>query len=142
MHLTQSIVGNFLYYTRAIDSTMMPALNDISSEQANTTESTLKKCKTLLDYAATYPNVSVRFYESDMILHIDSDSDLAYIVKAKARSRVAGFFYMDNKKPRRLPKLNGAILIEYNILRHIVALALESKTGGIFHNAQMRIPIR
>ena len=68
---------------------MMVSLNDISSEQAATTEHTLQKCYRLLDFAATHPAAFVRFYASDMILHIDSDA--AYLVKPKARSRVAGF---------------------------------------------------
>ena len=37
----QSVVGSFLYYARAIDATMLPALNDIGSQQANPTEKTL-----------------------------------------------------------------------------------------------------
>ena len=89
IHLVQSIVGTFLYYTRAIDSTITTALNNISSEQAHATKHTFKKCKRLLDYAATYPSVLVCFYASDMILHINSNA--AYLVKTKARSRMAVF---------------------------------------------------
>ena len=36
----QQIVGSFLYYARAIDSTILPALSKISSTQANPTEAT------------------------------------------------------------------------------------------------------
>ena len=75
-----------------------------------------------------------------MILHIDSDA--AYLVKPKACSRVAVYSYLDHTTPRRLPNLNGAILIECKTLRHVVASAAETETGGIFHNSQMGIPIR
>ena len=109
----------------------MIALNNISIEQAHTTEHILKKCKRLLDYIAAYPSIFGHFYASDMILHIDSNA--AYFVKPRARSRVAGVFYLGNMKPRRLPQLNGAILIEYKTLRHVVASAAEVETGGIFH---------
>ena len=34
----QCAVGTFLYYARALDCTMLPALNDISSQQAHPTE--------------------------------------------------------------------------------------------------------
>ena len=44
-HLVQSIAGTFLYYTSAIDSTMMTMLNSIASEQANATEYTLKSAR-------------------------------------------------------------------------------------------------
>ena len=40
------------------------------------------------------------------------------------------------------PKLNGAILVECKTLPHVNSLAAESETGGIFHNAQIAIPIR
>lgn len=53
----QSVVGTFLYYARAIDSTMLPALNDIGSQQAHPTEKVKQKIQTLMDYAHTYPNI-------------------------------------------------------------------------------------
>jgi hypothetical protein len=51
----QGINGTLLYYTRAVDPTMLPALNEISSQQASPTSLTTTKCNQLLDYAATYP---------------------------------------------------------------------------------------
>ena len=50
----RSIVGTFLYYARAIDCTMLPALAQIAQQQAQPTQNTLKKCHQLMDYAATY----------------------------------------------------------------------------------------
>ena len=83
----QSIAGTFLYYSRAIDPTMLVALNEIASVQSKPTRQTLQKCDRLLDYAATYPNVKLRFFESDMVLHVDSDA--AYLVQPQARSRIS-----------------------------------------------------
>ena len=40
----QSIVGSLLYYARAIDPSILPALNEISTEQAAPTENIMKKC--------------------------------------------------------------------------------------------------
>ena len=93
----QSVVGSLLYYSRAVDPTMLPALNEISAVQASPTEDTLKLCQMLLDYAATYPNAKVRFHKSDMILHVDSDA--AYLVQPNARSRIAGSFKLSCKPP-------------------------------------------
>jgi len=59
------------------------------------TQKTMKKIKQLLDYAATYPNAVIRYYASDMILHAESDA--AYLVLPKARSRIAGYFYLSSK---------------------------------------------
>jgi hypothetical protein len=58
----QSVIGSILYYARAVDPTMLPALNDISSKQAKATINTEKQCKMLLDYATTYPNAKIRYY--------------------------------------------------------------------------------
>ena len=55
----QSVIGTLLYYARAIDVTMLPALNEIAAAQANPTTNTLKRCKRLLDYSATYPSAFV-----------------------------------------------------------------------------------
>jgi len=70
----QSIVGSSLYYARAVDSTLLPALNGIRTAQSRATQATLIHCNVLLDFVATYPNAKVRFYASDMQLHVDSDA--------------------------------------------------------------------
>ena len=55
----QIVVGIFLYYARALDPTMLRALNEISCIQARPTKDTLEKAKWFLDYAATYPNAII-----------------------------------------------------------------------------------
>ena len=45
----QSIVGSFLYYTRAIDNTLLVALNKIAATQAAPTQQTNQKITMLLD---------------------------------------------------------------------------------------------
>ena len=67
-----------------------------------------------------------------MILHIHSDA--AYLVMSKARSRIAGYFYLDNPK-KNLPIINGSILIECKTLKSVVASAAEAEIFGVFHNA-------
>ena len=137
----QSILGSLLYYARAVDPTMLVALNELSAEQANPTQNTLPKITQLLNYAATYPNAILRFHASDMILHADSDA--AYLVMPKARSRIAGYFYMsDHPNIIFPPKLNAPVLVECKTLRHVVASAAEAETGGLFYNAQTVLPIR
>ena len=53
----QSITGSLLYHARALDSTMLPALNEISSTQAKPTTYTKDEYQQILDYSATYPNI-------------------------------------------------------------------------------------
>ena len=137
----QSIAGSFLYYARAQDFTMLTALNDIGTSQAKPTEYTMQECQQLMDYAATYPNTIVRYYASGMILFVDSDA--AYLVLPKARSRIAGYYYLSSIPPAgQAPTLNAPILVLCKTLRHVVASAAESETAGVFTNAQMVLPIR
>ena len=94
-----------------------------------------------MDYVYTYPDAFIRYYASDMMLHVNSDA--AYLVAPKARSRVAGYFYLGNQ-PNNASKspLNGAVHVECKTLRHVVSSAAEAETAGVYHNAQMALPIR
>ena len=94
-----------------------------------------------MDYVQTYPNTYIRFYASHMILHVDSDAD--YLVAPKARSKIAGYFHLsDHPNITKHPKLNGAKLVEYKTLRHVVFSSAESEVAGIYHNAGIATPIR
>jgi hypothetical protein len=57
----QQVVGDLLFYARAVDNTLLPGLSAIASEQAQATELTLQRCQQLLDYCATNPDAKVRF---------------------------------------------------------------------------------
>ena len=135
----QQVVGSLLYYARAIDGSMLTALNTIGSEQAKPTKQTELKCKRLLDYAATYQNAYIRYHASDMVLHVDSDA--AYLVMPQARSRIAGYYQLLDY-PTREGAINGPLLIECKTLRNVVASAAEAEMGGLYHNAQTSLPIR
>ena len=66
----QQIVGTFLYYGRAIDNTILPALNEISQQQSAPTTETNMKANMLLDYLATHPNAKIRFHASNMRMQL------------------------------------------------------------------------
>ena len=89
--VVQQVIGTRLFYARAVDCTILPAISSIASEQANATENTEMKIKQLLDYLATRPDAKVRFYASKMILNVHSDA--SYLSKPGARSRVAGVYF-------------------------------------------------
>jgi hypothetical protein len=140
----QSCVGSLLYYARAVDSTMLPAINEISGAQSAPTQNTMKACTMLMDYASTHPNAIIRYHASDMILHIDSDA--AYLVLPNARSRYAGLYFLSDNPPafpaKPNPKPNGAVLTICKTIRNVMASAAESETGGVFGNAQEAIACR
>jgi hypothetical protein len=64
----QSTIRLLMYFSRAVDPTMAPAINNIATEQSTASEDTLAKCKMLLDYAATCPEAIIHYFASDMVL--------------------------------------------------------------------------
>ena len=84
----QEIIGTLLFYARAIDDTMLVALNSLASEQTTATEATMNKIVQLLNYAATHPDTIIRYRASDMYLWVHSDA--SYPSEPQARSRYAG----------------------------------------------------
>ena len=54
-----------------------------------------------MDYAHDYPNATILYHASDMCLHIDSNA--ACLVHPRARSIVAGHFYLSDKIPLETP---------------------------------------
>ena len=134
----QRVVGSFLYYARAVDNTIHPALNSLGSKQAAPTQQTQNDANMLMDYLFTHPDATLRYHKSGMQLHIDSDA--AYLVAPKAKSRIAGYYYLGDKSQQ--PTLNAPIHIECALLKHVVSSAAEAETAGIFHNAKQAIHIK
>ena len=131
----QKVVGSFLYLARAVDSTILMALNAIANEQANPTEMTRERILQLLDYLATHPDAVVRFYKSDMILNVHSDA--SYLSAPRARSRAAGYFFLGSIPRDGYPiALNGAIQVICVLLKCVAASAAEAELGALFLNAK------
>jgi hypothetical protein len=87
----QQISGTFLYYSD-VDYCILPALNEISSQQSAPTTDTNDSSNWLMDYLHTYPNAVIRFHASDMILKTTVDA--ACLVLPKARSHAAAHYHL------------------------------------------------
>jgi len=137
----QAISGTFLYYARAVDPTILPALNEISNQQSKPTEKTAKACKQLIDYLFTHPKAVIRYYASDMVLSLISDA--AYLVLPDARSRCATLYTLSNAPTSKPPSINpnGPVHVLVKTIRGVPASASEAETGGIFISAQEVVPI-
>jgi hypothetical protein len=133
----QSINGTFLYYGRACDPCILPALNELASAQASPTTDTRAKAHMLMDYLHTYPNAIIRYYASDMILKITSDA--AYLVQPKARSRAAVHYHLGW---HRNDRTNGALDVLCQTIKNVVSSAAEAETGGIYLGGKHACPIR
>jgi hypothetical protein len=57
---TQAVTGSVLYYTRAVDPTVLVPLNDIATEQTKSTEKTQAATNQLSDYLAAHPDTTIR----------------------------------------------------------------------------------
>ena len=64
--LLQQVCGQFLYYARAVDSTMLHALNDLSTKVNSGTQETAKALTHFLNYCASNPNTSIKYHSSDI----------------------------------------------------------------------------
>ena len=111
--------------------------------ESNPTENTNNQITMLLDYLVIYPNVKIGYHTRDMILYADYDA--AYLVLPKARSRIAWYFYLSAEYPitiTKSPPINGSILVECKVLKHVASSAAEAETDGLFHNYQTAVMIR
>jgi hypothetical protein len=140
--LLQQIIGVYLYYARAINSTLLVTLSDLAAQQTQASEMTMSKANWMLDYLATNSDFTLRFYASDMQLAIESDA--SYLSAYNSRSRVGGYHYLtssvtDPSKPA--PPRNGAVLVLSNILKNVVSSAAEAEIAATFFNGQEGCPI-
>jgi hypothetical protein len=130
----QQLTGTLLYYTRAVDPTLIMPINVLASEQSRATSHTADKVITLLNYCNTHPETKIRYHASDMILYIYSN--VSYLSEKEAKSRAGGFFYMGSSTNTDKTLTNGALLIISTVLKHVMSLAAEAEIGAVFRNAK------
>ena len=87
----QEVIGVLLFYSRAVDPTMLMAVNKISTQTAKPTRATLKAIDRLLSYAERYPNATLEIRPSNM--QLCAQSDASYLSEYNARSRAGALFY-------------------------------------------------
>ena len=137
----ERVVGSFLFYGRAVDPLILHTMNTIANSQSKPTENTMEQTKHFLDYIDTYPDSTIRYYASDMILNVHSDA--SYLTAPKARSRIGGHFFLGRQPVDNQPIfLNGPILSLCTVLRNVAASAAEAELGALFHNAKETKVIR
>ncbi len=111
------------------------ALSLIAIEQSKGTTITMQKAKQLLVYLATYPDATIQFKASDMILNIHLGA--LYLSESNACSQACGHFFMGWTPNDGDPiKLNGAFFTLCAILRFVVAFAAEAELGALYLNCK------
>ena len=132
----QRIAGKILYSGRAIDNTIMHTLNEINIEATKATERTREAVKHFIDYCTTHPEAQIIYRASDMQLYIESDA--AYLVAPKGRSRTGGYFYLGSRDGKLF---NLPIFILAKVIKSVMSSAAESEVGSLYMNAREAIPL-
>jgi hypothetical protein len=127
----QAVAGTLLYYGRAVDSTIVPSLSSLATEQAKPTVKTKATVMQLLDYLATQEEVIITYNASNIILQVHSDAGNAN--EKGARSRSGGQFFLSNNNSSA--SINGAILTMSTIIKAVMSSAAEAELGALFLNA-------
>ena len=127
IHHIQDFFGTLLYYSRAVDTTLLATLSQIASRQPTATEEVATMIKQLLDYVATHSNTGIRYVASDMILNLHSDA--SYLSEPKTKSRAGGHFWLGNKGDEYFN--NGAIVTLSSFIKHAMSSASESELVAI-----------
>ena len=138
INLVQQIVGCLLYYARGVDATMRPGIDHVSMEQTHGTQRTMDKALRLLAYGATFPNATIVYYPSDMILK--SNVDGSYNSESDGRSRAAVFSYCGRSADPSF--VNGPIECISTVIPTVVASAAETEYASLFVGGKSLLPLR
>ena len=131
----QCTTSNF--FSRAIDNTMLHALNNIATATVNGTEATLKATEYFLNYVASNPNASIRFCASNMILQVHSDA--AYLVALNTCNCARDYHFLGTNDQTQF---NAPILVLAHIIKNVIASVAEAEIGSLYMNAREAIPLR
>ena len=88
----QQIIGEMLYYARVVGGTLMITLNGLEYAQTNGTQENMYATEKLMDYCHTHSDKKIRYWSSQMQLHIHSN--VLYLSASEARRRVGGHFFL------------------------------------------------
>jgi hypothetical protein len=120
----QAVVVTILYYSRAVDSTILTALSSLATDQAKPTQKAMEKENQLLDYCTRQEEVIITYNKSKIILVVHSDA--GYCNEKNLRSRAGGHFFLSNED--KFPPNNGAIFTN----------AAKAKLGALYLNAKKK----
>jgi hypothetical protein len=133
----QEIVGVFLFYARAVDPTMLTAINKIASRQSKATSLIRKEVDRFLQYASKYPEATMRVRASNMKLVGHSDG--SYLSESEARSRAGGILFLGDCGDNEAP--NAPICFLSVIIKTVVTSAAATEYAAAFIVGQAAISI-
>jgi hypothetical protein len=132
----QTALGGLLYYARAVDSTMLTAINHVAT--TGFTQKALAATEHLLVYAQTHSTAHVCFIACDMVARAQCDA--SFNGRSRGRSTQGALVYLGDKDHPY--EINGAIDYFSSIIAVVCASAAEAEYAALFMTARMLIPIR
>ena len=138
INLVQQIVGCLLYYARGVDATMRPGIDHIAMEQTHGTQRTMQKAMRLLAYGATFPDATIVYYPSDMVLMINVDG--SYNSEPGGKSRAGVFSHCGRSNNPNF--INGPIECISTLIPTVVASAAETEYACLFIGGKAALPLR
>jgi hypothetical protein len=133
----QAIVGVFLFYSRAVDPTMLTAINKIASRQSKPTSLIKKEVERFLQYANKWPDATMRIRASNMKLVCHSDG--SYLSESEARSRAGGILFLGECADNEAP--NAPVCFLSVIIKTVVTSATATEYAAAFIVGQAAISI-
>ena len=123
----QEVTGVFLFYSRAVDPTMLTAVNKISMQQSQPTAATLKAIDRLFSYASRHPDAHIVIRPSNM--QLQAQSDASYHSETKARSRAGGILYFGLCHDG---SINGAVDYISSVIPTVCSSVAEAEYAALF----------
>ena len=118
-----------------MDMTVLVTLSTMVSKQSKPTIKTKNASGQLLNYLSTHPNMTIRYFGSEMVLNIHFGA--LYLLAKNAWSLVCCHFFLGCiQRNGKSIKMNGAVFYLCAILRFVVASAAEAKLGTLFHSCR------
>ena len=127
----QEVVGSLLYYARALDSTMLPAVQDISSRQSVPTQDVVAAVDRLLGYCFSHPDHELHVRPSHMLLQTQSDA--SYLSLPRSGSKSGGHHTFADHDP---DTINAPIDVGSSRIPITVSSAADSEFCAAYGNAR------
>ena len=128
----QKVTGAFLFFLRVVNRTMLTALRALATEQAKPTMTTIKNTQQFLNYAMLNSEAKLKYKASNIVLLVHSD--VSYLNKQKACSRVGGQFFLTTTD--FFPPNNGTAHNTVPVVKAVMTSAAEAELGTLFINAK------
>ena len=103
--MVQQIFGTLLYYSLAIEPTMLVDLGDLASTKAKETENTYEDVLYLLNSATSHPMAIIFYKKSGMVWRIHAGA--SHLSLIRARSQADGHHHLSKNLDD--PPNNGVI---------------------------------